>query len=41
MRRVVKMLQEIGAENLSKIAKKDGKLTPYYYEDISDHGSVA
>ncbi|KAJ6935589.1 receptor-like protein kinase HSL1 [Populus alba x Populus x berolinensis] len=41
MRRVVKMLQEIGAENLSKIAKKDGKLTPYYYEDTSDHGSVA
>ncbi|KAG5246997.1 leucine-rich repeat receptor protein [Salix suchowensis] len=27
--------------NLSMIAKKDGKLTPYYYEDTSDHGSVA
>ncbi|KAJ6769894.1 LEUCINE-RICH REPEAT RECEPTOR-LIKE PROTEIN KINASE FAMILY PROTEIN-RELATED [Salix purpurea] len=39
MRRVVKMLQEIGAENQSKTAKKDGKLTPYYYEDASDHGS--
>ncbi|KAJ6292595.1 hypothetical protein OIU78_024719 [Salix suchowensis] len=39
MRRVVKMLQEIGAENQSKTAKKDGKLTPYYYDDASDHGS--
>ncbi|KAB5534044.1 hypothetical protein DKX38_017130 [Salix brachista] len=41
MRRVVKMLQEIGAENQSKTAKKDGKLTPYYYDDASDHGSGA
>jgi hypothetical protein len=38
---VVKMLQEIGADNQSKTAKKDGKLTPYYFEDASDHGSVA
>uniref|UniRef100_A0A2P2IWX1 non-specific serine/threonine protein kinase n=1 Tax=Rhizophora mucronata TaxID=61149 RepID=A0A2P2IWX1_RHIMU len=42
MRRVVKMLQEVEAENLAKAAeKKDGKLTPYYYEDASDQGSVA
>ncbi|XP_028099638.1 receptor-like protein kinase HSL1 isoform X1 [Camellia sinensis] len=40
MRRVVKMLQEVGAESQSKIGK-DGKLTPYYYEDASDQGSVA
>ncbi|XVF87428.1 hypothetical protein PTKIN_Ptkin18bG0119300 [Pterospermum kingtungense] len=43
MRRVVKILQEAGAENQPKAAaaKKDGKLTPYYYEDASDQGSVA
>lgn len=42
MRRVVKMLQEAGADSLPKTAaKKDGKLTPYYYEDGSDQGSVA
>ncbi|XP_065877619.1 receptor-like protein kinase HSL1 [Euphorbia lathyris] len=45
MRRVVKMLQEVGGENPALAAaatgKKDGKLTPYYYEDTSDHGSVA
>ncbi|XP_059670553.1 receptor-like protein kinase HSL1 [Cornus florida] len=41
MRRVVKMLQELGAENHPKTAKKDGKLSPYYYEEASDHGSVA
>lgn len=41
MRRVVKMLQEIGNVNQHKAAGKDGKLTPYYYEDASDQGSVA
>lgn len=41
MRRVVKMLQEVSGENQLKSGKKDGKLTPYYYEDASDHGSVA
>ncbi|CAN8291005.1 unnamed protein product [Cochlearia groenlandica] len=46
MRRVVKMLQEIGGgdeESLNKIrADKDGKLTPYYNEEeASDQGSVA
>ncbi|KAL0363420.1 UNVERIFIED_CONTAM: Receptor-like protein kinase HSL1 [Sesamum calycinum] len=41
MRRVVKMLQEIGNGNQPKTAGKDGKLTPYYYEDASDHGSIA
>ncbi|KAL4386476.1 hypothetical protein GQ457_09G002710 [Hibiscus cannabinus] len=41
MRRVVKMLQEAGAENQLKGTKRDGKLTPYYYEDASDQGSVA
>ncbi|KAL6329898.1 hypothetical protein AAG906_039813 [Vitis piasezkii] len=38
MRRVVKMLQEAGARNKPKTtAKKDGKLSPYYHEDASDH----
>ncbi|XVE88112.1 hypothetical protein DITRI_Ditri19aG0041900 [Diplodiscus trichospermus] len=41
MRRVVKLLQEAGTENQLKAATKDGKLTPYYYEDASDQGSVA
>lgn len=41
MRRVVKLLQEIGGINLAKPVAKDGKLTPYYYEDTSEHGSVA
>ncbi|KAF5810939.1 putative protein kinase RLK-Pelle-LRR-XI-1 family [Helianthus annuus] len=41
MRRVVKMLQEIGSVNPTKFASKDGKLTPYYYDDASDHGNVA
>ncbi|XP_076916406.1 uncharacterized protein LOC143576106 [Bidens hawaiensis] len=41
MRKVVKMLQEIGSVNPMKFASKDGKLTPYYYDDGSDHGSVA
>uniref|UniRef100_M4D314 non-specific serine/threonine protein kinase n=1 Tax=Brassica campestris TaxID=3711 RepID=M4D314_BRACM len=42
MRRVVKMLQEIGGgddESLNKT--RSGKLTPYYYEETSDQGSVA
>ncbi|KAM3285049.1 receptor-like protein kinase HSL1 [Capsicum chacoense] len=41
MRRVVKMLQEVGGVNQHKAASKDGKLTPYYYEEASDQGSVA
>ncbi|KAJ4977275.1 hypothetical protein NE237_002381 [Protea cynaroides] len=41
MRRVVKMLQEVGLESKPRNEKKDGKLTPYYYEDASDQGSVA
>ncbi|KAI4296812.1 hypothetical protein L6164_036735 [Bauhinia variegata] len=41
MRRVVKMLQEVGSDNQTKPAKKDGKLSPYYYDDASDQGSVA
>ncbi|PWA96056.1 Leucine-rich repeat-containing protein [Artemisia annua] len=41
MRRVVKMLQEIGSVNPMRFVSKDGKLTPYYYDDASDHGSVA
>ncbi|KAF5950211.1 hypothetical protein HYC85_012204 [Camellia sinensis] len=42
MRKVVKMLQEAGAGagNNPRIANKDGKLSPYYYEDCSDQGSV-
>ncbi|KAA8524320.1 hypothetical protein F0562_010743 [Nyssa sinensis] len=39
MRRVVKMLQEAGADNKPKIAKKDEKLSLSYYEDTSDQGS--
>lgn len=42
MRRVVKMLQEIGGgDDVSHNKTKDGKLTPYYNEDASDQGSVA
>lgn len=37
MRKVVKLLQEATAENKSKTIKKDGKLSPYYYEDPSDN----
>lgn len=35
MRRVVKMLQEAGSRNKPKTTtvNKDGKLSPYYYED--------
>ncbi|XP_010538183.1 PREDICTED: receptor-like protein kinase HSL1 [Tarenaya hassleriana] len=40
MRRVVKMLQEISGENHHTASQKDGKLTPYYYEDSSDQASV-
>jgi serine/threonine protein kinase len=46
MRRVVKMLQEIGGGDDESQCKtraddKDGKLTPYYNEETSDQGSVA
>lgn len=41
MRRVVKMLQEAGTNLQPKASnKKDGGLSPYYYEDASDQGSV-
>ncbi|WOL02219.1 hypothetical protein Cni_G10938 [Canna indica] len=40
MRRVVKMLQEVSAENKPKTEKTDGKLSPYYCEEGSDYGSV-
>ena len=40
MRRVVKMLQDVGGENQPKPVKKDGKLSPYYHEDASDQASV-
>uniref|UniRef100_A0A0D9UYV2 non-specific serine/threonine protein kinase n=1 Tax=Leersia perrieri TaxID=77586 RepID=A0A0D9UYV2_9ORYZ len=39
MRRVVKMLQEVRAEATRPRLDKDGKLSPYYYEDTSDQGS--
>ncbi|CAO2205004.1 unnamed protein product [Urochloa humidicola] len=43
MRRVVKMLQEVRAEGMGMgrppRVDKDGKLSPYYYEDASDQGS--
>lgn len=45
MRRVVKMLLEVGMEKenhqTKPAKKKDGKLSPYYYDDGSDHGSLA
>lgn len=41
MRRVVKMLQEAAATNKSISGKRDGKLSPYFYDDISDQGSLA
>lgn len=41
MRKVVKLLQEAVAENKAKTAKKDGKLSPYYYEETSEQrGSI-
>ncbi|KAK1268792.1 Receptor-like protein kinase HSL1 [Acorus gramineus] len=42
MRRVVKMLIEVAGEpQKAKEEKKDGKLSPYYYEDVSfDQGSI-
>ncbi|KAK1321858.1 Receptor-like protein kinase HSL1 [Acorus calamus] len=42
MRRVVKMLVEVAREPLkAKNERKDGKLSPYYYEDVSsDQGSI-
>lgn len=36
MRSVVKMLQETGADNKPKIAKKDGKVSSYYNKDNFD-----
>lgn len=39
MRKVVKLLQEVGGENKSK-ASKDGILSPYFHEEVSDQGSV-
>ncbi|MED6208484.1 Serine/threonine-protein kinase hsl1 [Stylosanthes scabra] len=46
MRRVVKMLQELGTTTTTDISRtkstqKDSKLPPCYYDDGSDHGSVA
>ncbi|KAH0701514.1 hypothetical protein KY285_015792 [Solanum tuberosum] len=41
MRKVVKMLQEVGGGDQLKTALTDGKLTPYYHEDASDQGNVA
>ncbi|XP_065016800.1 receptor-like protein kinase HSL1 [Musa acuminata AAA Group] len=40
MRRVVKMLREVSMQNKPKTPKKDGKLSPYYYEDPSNQGST-
>jgi serine/threonine protein kinase len=39
MRKVVKLLQEASKESRPKIAKKDGKLSPYYYEEASNQGA--
>ncbi|XP_059284478.1 receptor-like protein kinase HSL1 [Lycium ferocissimum] len=41
MRKVVKMLQEVGAGNQLKTASTDGKLTPYYHEDALNEENVA
>ncbi|XP_072964503.1 uncharacterized protein [Typha angustifolia] len=40
MRRVVKMLREVRDENKLKPENMDGRLSPYYYEDASDQGSI-
>lgn len=40
MRRVVKMLQEVRAENRTQIETKDGKLSPYYREEVDPNSSV-
>ncbi|CAK7322692.1 unnamed protein product [Dovyalis caffra] len=40
MRRVVKMLQEAGMANKPKANKSDGKLSPYYNEEVSDQASL-
>ncbi|KAK1405272.1 receptor-like protein kinase HSL1 [Heracleum sosnowskyi] len=40
MRRVVKMLQEAATDPKPKATKNDGKLSPYYYEDVSDQASL-
>ncbi|URE42219.1 Leucine rich repeat N-terminal domain [Musa troglodytarum] len=40
MRRVVKMLQEVRAENKTQIEFKDGKLSPYYGEEVDPNSSV-
>ncbi|XP_030466499.2 receptor-like protein kinase HSL1 [Syzygium oleosum] len=36
MRKVVKLLQEAGSGSKVRIAKRDGELSPYYYEDASN-----
>lgn len=40
MRRVVKMLQEAATDPKPKATKNDGKLSSYYYEDVSDQASL-
>ncbi|KAB1227995.1 Receptor-like protein kinase HSL1 [Morella rubra] len=40
MRKVVKLLLEAGAEIKTKTAKKDGKFSPYFYEEASDQGGI-
>ncbi|KAM7276335.1 hypothetical protein ACFE04_018201 [Oxalis oulophora] len=41
MRKVVQMLQEASLDgSRSKSGKRSGKLSPYYEEDASEHGSV-
>lgn len=41
MRQVVKLLEEVRTDSHSKIGRKEGKLTPYYFEDASDSGRVS
>ncbi|KAF6155897.1 hypothetical protein GIB67_039228 [Kingdonia uniflora] len=40
MRRVVQMLQEFSVEHKAKTVKKEGKLSPYYYDDSTDQVST-
>ncbi|CAH9081273.1 unnamed protein product [Cuscuta epithymum] len=41
MRRVVKMLQEVGPGKQPNMpGSKDGKITSFYYDNDSDHGSI-
>ncbi|KAL3715023.1 hypothetical protein ACJRO7_006858 [Eucalyptus globulus] len=41
MRKVVKLLQEAGSGGTARIVKRDGKLSPYYYEDAPNKANYS